>query len=333
MPVDVLPAQPEPVPLGTLRFCSLPAPQPRSGSDDRGLAQRFASFAAETDKAFYQRLPFPIAVVYRKIAIAENNTQRFSLLIELFDAVIRFLALVHLSDYVNNQRQAELIADQVPVVRKSSAPSLGDWVDLFKSLSKIKGAPESRPFVEEIKSFRLDRYQDTLRLFVEVRNASFRGHGATLTEDEYALKFQEHAPKLYELIRNLGFLAKYRLIKTGPMEKDGDLYKIVVQVLMGDNPHFETERLLLRNPLDTNKVLYLNDRGETLIIDPYVILERCPQCNRPEVLVIDKLSEKKTTYLSYESGHKPAFENVDRLPVAIREAASRHTPRTAASSA
>jgi hypothetical protein len=35
--------------------------------------------------AYRQTLPFPIAVVYRKINNCANNTQRFSLLIDLFD--------------------------------------------------------------------------------------------------------------------------------------------------------------------------------------------------------------------------------------------------------
>jgi len=41
------------------------------------------------------------------------------------------------------------------------------------------------------------------------------------------------------------------------------------------------------------------------------------------VLLLDKFSEQKITYLGYESGHKPAFPITDRLPVAVRELAIR----------
>src|SRR5262249_4871931 len=44
---------------------------------DLGPAKtKFETFSASTEKAFYQQLPFPIAVVYRKIANAPNNTQK-----------------------------------------------------------------------------------------------------------------------------------------------------------------------------------------------------------------------------------------------------------------
>ena len=50
-------------------------------------------------------------------------------------------------------------------------------------------ADDSTPFLTEIKNFRLDKYQRTLQEFVDIRNASLRGHGATLSEDEYELRF------------------------------------------------------------------------------------------------------------------------------------------------
>jgi hypothetical protein len=50
-----------------------------------------------------------------------------------------------------------------------------------------------------------------------------------LSEDEYELRFQEHAPKVYDLISSLGFLANYSLVKTGHMDKDGEFFRISVQ--------------------------------------------------------------------------------------------------------
>jgi hypothetical protein len=108
------------------------------------------------------------------------------------------------------------------------------------------------------------------------------------------------------------------------IDKDGDFYKIAVHTLMGDNPHFEAGHIVLRTPLDTNRVVYLNRALESLVLDPYIVLERCPECKRPEVLLFDKLSDKKITYLGYESGHRPALPLADRLPSIIREVATRH---------
>ena len=287
---------------------------------------KFRNFSDKTDSAFNQTLPFPIAVVYRKVANAVNHTQRFSLLIELFEVAVRFVALVNLADYINGRKQTSTVAEQVPELKKLFAPALGDWVAIFRSFARMKGNPDSQPFLKEIKEFRLDKYQRTLHDFVEIRNASLRGHGATRPEEEYEVRFQEHAPKVYELISSLGFLAQYLLIRTGSMDKDGDFYKIAAQRLMGDNPHFENAELTLRTPLDSKKVLYLDHDFRSLSLDPFIVLERCPECSRLEVLMLDKISDKKITYLGYESGHRPVLANGDRLPSVIRELATRHEP-------
>lgn len=93
---------------------------------------------------------------------------------------------------------------------------------------------------------------------------------------------------------------------------------------MGDNPIFETQDISSRTPFDTHKVLYLNANLDPLVLDPFVILEPCSECHRPELLLLDKFSDKKITYLGYESGHKPTYTNVGKLPLALREAASGH---------
>lgn len=89
---------------------------------------------------------------------------------------------------------------------------------------------------------------------------------------------------------------------------------------MGDNPVFETETISSRIPFDTHKVLYLNASLDALVLDPFMILEPCTECHRPELLLFDKFSEKKITYLGYESGHKPTYANVGKLPLTLREA-------------
>jgi hypothetical protein len=278
---------------------------------------RFRAFSAETDKAFYRTLPFPIAIVYRKVANSANDTQRFSLLIELFEVVIRFIVLVQIADYLSGPQQSEMLA-KIPEMSKLSKPSLGTWVNLFRSLSQF---PTENAFLKEVKTLKVSEYQKTIGEFVNLRNESFKGHGTTLAEAEYEVKYQEHSPAIYELISKMSFLANYRLVKTGSMEKDGDFYRISAQVLMSDNPVFETQIISSRSPFDTRKVLYLNSNLDALMLDPFVILEPCTECHRPELLMFDKFSDKKTTYLSYESGHKPSYANVGKLPLGLREVA------------
>jgi hypothetical protein len=121
------------------------------------------------------------------------------------------------------------------------------------------------------------------------------------------------------------FLSNYRLVKTGPMDKEGDFYRISARMLMGDNPVFESQLISSRTPVDTQKVLYLNAALEPLVLEPYIILEPCTECHRPELLLLDKFSDKRITYLGYESGHKPTYTNVAKLPLVLRDAVLRRS--------
>ena len=206
-----------------------------------------------------------------------------------------------------------------PELSKLSKPSLGDWVSLFRALVKFENA---NPFLKEVKDLKANEYQRTIDGFVNLRNQSLKGHGATLTEPEYELKFQEHAQSIYDLIGRMSFLSSYQLVKTTSMDKDGHHYRISAQTLMGDNPVFETQVISSQRPLDTQKVLYLNASLDSLVLDPFVILEPCTECHRPELLLLDKFSDKAITYLGNESGHKPFYPGVGKLPLGLREAAS-----------
>lgn len=276
-------------------------------------------FSQYTKKMVYQSLPFPLAVVYRKFVNAPNHTQRFSLMIELFESALRFMVLVNLVDYLHKMKSGEDIKQDIPLIGRLIRPSLGDWVQLFNSLTKIKTNPDSEPFLKEVKEFNLDKYRKVLQEFVEIRNQSLRGHGGTWSEEEYFLKVQQYFPKLEEFIASLSFLSKYQLVKTHSLEKDGDYYKISSTDLMGGTTPFEHKVIESRKPIDTNKVIYFNSDLDYLELDPFIILELCPECKRSEVLLLDKFNKTNIYYFGPESGHKPTIANADKLPITIKQ--------------
>lgn len=282
---------------------------------------RIDKFSQQTKEMAYQSLPFPIAVVYRKFVNAPNNTQRFTLMIELFESAIRFIVLVNLTDYLYKMKPNDDIQKDIPLIKKLTRPSLGDWVQLFNSLTKIKINPESEPFLKEVKEFNLDKYHNVLQEFVEIRNLSLRGHGGTLSEEEYALKVQQYFPKLEEFISSLTFLSKYQLVKTHSLEKEDDFYKIQATDLMGGVMPFAHKEIDSRRfvDVDTNRVIYFNSELDYLILDPFMVLEFCPTCQRNEVLLFDKFDNKNITYFGTESGHKPVIANANKLPVTIKQ--------------
>jgi hypothetical protein len=284
------------------------------------IKKKFAYFSQNTEKAFNERLPFPIALVYRKLANAPNATQRFSCAIELFEVAVRFVVLVQLAEL--SRHQPSILEEAVPGLKKLKSPALGDWVSMFRTIHKAKKTSKEGHFLSEIADFNISRYERTLNEIPEARNSSLRGHGTTLSEEEYVRDVEGIAPRIYDLVSALLFLTNYELLKPSAMTKEGDFFHIPVQMLMGDNPHFDQVMKVLRAPLETNRVLYLNPKNESLNLDPFIVLDCCPQCKRTELLMLDKVVGKKITYLSYESGHRPVIESGDRLPPAIKQALS-----------
>ena len=63
------------------------------------------------------------------------------------------------------------MVEQVLAIKRLLAPAQGDWVSILKAFARIKPAPESNPFAAEIKNLKLDKYQKTLKEFVDIRNA------------------------------------------------------------------------------------------------------------------------------------------------------------------
>lgn len=281
--------------------------------------EKIKKFSKQTQDVAYQSLPFPIAVVYRKFVNAPNNTQRFSLMIELFESALRFIVLVNLVDYLHKMKSGEDIKQDIPLISRLTRPSLGDWVQLFNSLTKVKTNSDSEPFLKEVKEFNLDKYRKVLHEFVEMRNQSLRGHGGTLSEEEYSLKVQQYFPKLEEFIASLSFLSKYHLVKTHSLEKDGDYYKISATNLMGGTTPFEHRVIESRRPIDSPRVIYFDTEMSYLELDPFIILELCSYCKRNEVLLMDKFNGTNISYFGPESGHKPTIANAFKLPESIRQ--------------
>ncbi len=271
--------------------------------------------SSNSEKEYYKKFPFPIAIAYRKFLNSDSNTQKFTLMIELYEIVIKFMTLVNLADFIGRMNSTdESLMERIPMIKNLSHATGGIWAEIFISLTRLKQSPESKPFLEEIQSFNLEKYSKKIIEFVEIRNSSLRGHGTTLPEEVYAIKVQEIFPNLEELIKSLSFLSKYKLVKTNHLEKKGDVYKIHITNLMGDNSSFDTEIIESRTPIDTDTVILFNQNMEYLNLEPYIIYEICPDCLRNEVLLFNKYDNKKISYYGEETGHTPSYNYLSKLP-------------------
>lgn len=250
-----------------------------------------------------KELPFPIAIVSRRMGNEPNGLTSFLLLMDLFEVVIRFVVLVQIADYVRRpeQTQDKVCAD----LRKLLAqPTLGPWKDQFCTLTQIQ---TENPFLVEIAAANIDR--KVLDHFVELRNR-IKGHGNTLQDAYYRLVFEDNIGKMETLLRTVSFLRNYYLVKpisitrTGITTPTGTDCEFLAWKLTGGNPSFDKRNLRAQEPLIAGRVYYLNQERKPLDLHPYVIVEPCQKCGREELLLFDgfsKESKRHIKYLGYES--------------------------------
>jgi hypothetical protein len=266
--------------------------------------------------AFYSTLPFPIALAYRKVADAPDDSARLTLLIELLEVAVRFVVLVMLADLDHEQSGDGISAFEI---KHLYGPSLADWVALFKALAK-----RSRLFLKEVSDFKLDRYENTINDFIKFREELSRGNDAGTMRDRCESQVDEQAQNVYEFIASLGVLANYSLVKTGVLEKECEFYRIPLQVLMGDKSDGEKKWLISRTPFDTNRVLYMARDYQFIVLDPYIVVERCAGCERQDILLLDRISESGMSYLSCDNGKKRVIVKNNWLPSDLHRGAIRH---------
>jgi hypothetical protein len=270
---------------------------------------------SKAEESYSQLLPFPIAIVNRKLDNAQTYKDKYTILVELFESLIKYTALINVSDYLNRLNMGE---DPGMGLDRLQRPALGDWVNIFFALTKLKNQPDAQPFLSELKDVRLNKYAETFHKVIKDRN-DLLGHGAAMPDLEYRRHFDDLRPIITETIDLLGFVYKYKLAKPTGLTYDDDSFSVEYYDLMGDNSHFSIQTRQTSNPIKTDAVLIMREDGGYLNLDPFIVLEECQTCMRLELLFFDKFDKNGITYLSFETGHKSTLQKLDQLPGALRD--------------
>ncbi len=269
----------------------------------------------KAEESYSQLLPFPIAIVQRKLDNAQTYKDKYSILVELFESLIKYTALINVSDYLTRLNMGE---DPGMGIDRLQRPALGDWVNIFFALTKLKNQPDAQPFLSELKDVRLGKYAETFHDVIRDRN-DLLGHGAAMPDLEYRRHFDNLRPIISDTINLLGFVYKYKLAKSTKLTFDDDSFEVEYYDLMGDNSHFSIQTRQTVKPIKTDAVLIMREDGGYLNLDPFIVLEECQTCMRLELLFFDKFDKNGITYLSFETGHKSTLQKLDQLPVALRD--------------
>lgn len=251
-------------------------------------------------------LMFPISVYLRKLKSEPGVRDRFSVLLDLFDVIIRTTVIVL------NARVKEL-SNNHTLPFEHPNPSLGDWVTSLDEAIKFLEAKKDDFFKKHFMSLKDCSKLISQKKLVNLRNDT-KGHAYTLPLDEVNNLFQSntgHIQSILDKLKKFLSLNMYRVINLSFERNRGN--KLLAYKLNGSNPIFQKEELSII-PIE-NKRDILNSEDEILVFKedfrdyltlfPNLLYNTCPTCNQPRTLIID--SEK--LYLDLQMGHRVRIEN------------------------
>jgi hypothetical protein len=253
-----------------------------------------------------ENLIFPVAVYLRKLMGEPDVRQRFSLLLDLFDIVVRTTTLMLRSRIKQIDPKYESILD-------SKSPSLGDWVSCLNEFRKKLEDAQDDFFSPYYLSIRTAYKVICEKELVNLRNDT-KGHALTLPAHEINKYVQLCIPTVNDLIKMLYDLLSLKMMKVETSRHlTSGRYTVSLFSLNGSNPIFVKQDLEFTPSSDQKDILntvdeiilFNKDLSDFISLYPYLLYTDCPSCGQPRTLIIDY----ENKYLDLQIGHRVTFDN------------------------
>lgn len=220
-------------------------------------------------RSTYEHLPFPIAVTRHKAIQARDPMHRFLLLIDCFDALVRYHAVC-------------LALSRGRPLDVPSRPSLGWWVAQLGETGEHEGVREAREIIESERICKL-------------RNES-RGHGyLSVDSSSYANQERMLEVTVERLTSILLPSVQQTLVLVREIKLESGRYRVAGHRLVGSNQLFPQLDLSLPNDshpaaagIIGTGVHLLDEANRTFrSLHPFIVEERCQICNHHRILISD----------------------------------------------
>ena len=187
-------------------------------------------------------------------------------------------------------------------------PTLGTWVAALRELAEFRDGQGLPLF----RSLHGNGFDEVIAMaqnesIVHMRNTA-RGHGYISLHDEgYRNLLEQYIPVISEIETVLRpFLTSYSYWLVDHIERHKvGLETLTIRNLVGASEIFQTEREEVatdrRSILPLSKRIYAvpKESGPWIDLYPHMVMEVCPQCRRPQVLLADG-----QCFLDVHAGHQ-----------------------------
>ncbi len=313
------------------------------------------SFSAIKDQV-EQSYPLPVASAFRKARMTDLRDigGRHKNLVDLFEVVVKFLAIVQLQEL---RRCFSDLKNRLPQQEKTleflKHPSLGGWVGLLRVLSTIKETPASSDWNDAIKQWycqaKTDAAQQAIACLQEIGTVNFDrrsqapnaeicnalvtyrnkqlAHAANLPHQEMERRLPLLEDVLAYLLESLSFISSMTLAYVDEV-KVGDNGTWIVSGVQLNGVNREPFARTYRKPVDLKTLCLFPNEGrdpecEPVSLEPFLLYLPNPDANNSqEVYVYNDAMRTKLEYVSYLSGgfyyHKEIhseFHDLIRLKV------------------
>lgn len=261
--------------------------------------------------------PYPVAARYIALEQLDHGDTRLERSLACAELTMQVLALMGFVQLAESHDPSKQIAGQQLVSFCRDGSLHLDWgkcaavLEEAVSLTRAAKNPLSLPFpslselAEEIDDHE-SPWQKAQRTLKDQRNR--HAHLERLPDWEIA----ELSVSIGELLEVL--LAKASFVTTTPLVRVSDYSRDPVSdqrfasfdLLQGLSPAFERTRREVTAELARGAVGFLDDRGLFRPLAPWLMMEKCPRCNRPELFMFSRFDGKLSTYVAMETGHSQA---------------------------
>ncbi len=271
-------------------------------------------------------LPFPLAsVLWRYHTHSGSAKERMETLIQFFEVLTEFLAIIHLSAYKSNpniweEKREQLLKALAEANLTYDRASFGTWKCTVEFLSKMGrkmlASNEERDLIisiyktkdtEIFESIFSSKLIEVINSAVNMRN-DYPGHGGALG-DAFCLELIQKLEASLQTVRGIfkNIWERYQLVLPSDMIYKDQIYHYKKsRKITGNRTPFEFISMSSIEPFESDR-LYLKDTNESngLKILNLIRMGPAPQSEPTACYFYNKHEKKGFRFVSYHYGDKP----------------------------